>query len=281
MIQEESLNEFQKYLKKKNLSGNSITAYAGSARLYFSLYDEITPENLQKYKSALVSRYKPATVNQRIYAINHYVQFLSEKGEPISCQAEPYRLPSVKVQQKSYLNTVISNEDYETFKQRLKEEHNDFWYFIVRFLAATGARVNELVQIKVEHVNLGYLDLYSKGGKIRRIYFPDQLCDEAKEWCRSQGKKSGFLFTSKGGQRITPRGINFQLKHLAVRYGIDPSTVYPHAFRHRFAKNFLARFNDISLLADLMGHESIETTRIYLTLSSEEQQKLLDEMITW
>lgn len=72
-----------------------------------------------------------------------------------------------------------------------------------------------------------------------------------------------------------------QLKVLAIRYHIPPETVYPHSFRHRFAKNFLNKFNDISLLADLMGHESIETTRIYLTKSSLEQRKFIDKIVTW
>ena len=281
MVNDELINEFRKYLKKRNLSGNSITAYAGSVRLFFTLYNEVTPENLQHYKSYLIPRYRPATVNQRIYAINHFSRFLTETSEVDSIVLSSYRLPSVKVQQKTFLDTIISNEDYEIFKERLKEEKNYFWYFIVRFLAATGARVSELIQIKEEHLKLGYLDLYSKGGKIRRIYFPDSLCEEALAWCQDLGVESGFLFLNKGGHLITPRGINYQLKHLASRYGINPDTVYPHSFRHRFAKNFLARNNDISLLADLMGHESIETTRIYLTRSSQEQQQLLDEIITW
>lgn len=281
MLNEELLNDFKKFLKKKNLSNNTITAYAGSVRLFYSMYKEITPESLQLYKNYLITRYRPATINQRIYAMNHFSRFLAETNGEEYILVASYHLPSVKVQQKTFLDTVISNEDYELFKEKLKEEKNYFWYFIVRFLAATGARVSELIQIKVEHLNLGYLDLYSKGGKVRRIYFPDSLCEEAQEWCHSQGKRSGFLFLNKEGRLITPRGINFQLKHLARRYGIDPDTVYPHSFRHRFAKNFLACFNDISLLADLMGHESIETTRIYLTRSSQEQQQILDEIITW
>ena len=77
------------------------------------------------------------------------------------------------------------------------------------------------------------------------------------------------------------QGIRFQLKVFAARYDIDPDVMYPHSFRHRFAKNFLEKINDISLLADLMGHESIETTRIYLTRSSEEQQKLIDRVVKW
>lgn len=80
---------------------------------------------------------------------------------------------------------------------------------------------------------------------------------------------------------MTSRGISGQLKKLAIRYHIPPETVYPHSFRHRFAKNFLERFNDISLLADLMGHESIETTRIYLTRSTKEQKELIDRLVTW
>lgn len=92
---------------------------------------------------------------------------------------------------------------------------------------------------------------------------------------------SGYIFTGRNGQVITARGIRSQLKVLAKRYKIPSEQVYPHSFRHRFAKNFLEKFNDISLLADLMGHESIETTRIYLTRSSEEQQKLIDRVVKW
>ena len=116
-----------------------------------------------------------------------------------------------------------------------------FWYFVVRFLVTTGARVSELTQIKVEHLNCGYLDLYSKGGKIRRIYITNSLCNEALKWCHERGQTSGFLFLNKNGRPVTVRGIHSRLKHFAVCYGIDPDTVYPHSFRHRFAKNFLER----------------------------------------
>ena len=77
------------------------------------------------------------------------------------------------------------------------------------------------------------------------------------------------------------RSVNSQLKHYAKLYKINPKTVYPHSFRHRFAINFLKRFNDIALLADLLGHDNVETTRIYLTRSTSEQQKMIDKMVTW
>lgn len=155
------------------------------------------------------------------------------------------------------------------------------WYFVVRFLAATGARISELIKIKVEHVTLGYFDIYTKGGKIRRIYIPKKLREEATEWLSKDKRTTGYLFLNRFGERITTRGISQQLKNYAVRYGLNEKVVYPHSFRHRFAKNFLEKFNDISLLADLMGHESIETTRIYLRRTSTEQQEIVDKVITW
>ena len=191
------------------------------------------------------------------------------------------RLKSVKVQQRSYLENVISNADYTFLKNKLKKEDNLEWYFVVRFLAATGARVSELIQIKVEHVQVGYYDIYTKGGKIRRIYIPKKLRMEAEEWLKQTKRASGYLFLNRYGERITTRGISQQLKNYAEKYGLNKKVVYPHSFRHRFAKNFLEKFNDISLLADLMGHESIETTRIYLRRSSTEQQQIVDEVITW
>lgn len=101
------------------------------------------------------------------------------------------------------------------------------------------------------------------------------------EWFHLQGVKTGFLFLNRRGKPLTPRGVGSQLKAFALRYGVSPETVYPHSFRHRFAKNFLGKFDDISLLADLMGHDSIETTRIYLNRTSNEQRELIDKIVTW
>ena len=275
------IDEFQVYLKKKNQSEHTIIAYQISIRYFYVLYQTITIANLKAYRSFLITNYRPATINQRIHAMNVYLQFLEAHHQDHCPDLQSYRLRSIKIPRGSYQDSIISNEDCTLLQEKLREEGQDFWYFVVRFLVTTGARVSELVQIKVEHLRCGYLDLYSKGGKIRRIYITDTLCAEAQEWCRSRGLKSGFLFVTKSGNPVTARGIQTQLNTFAIRYGIDPNTVYPHSFRHRFAKNFLERCGDIALLADLMGHESIETTRIYLTKSSKEQQELLDELVTW
>lgn len=219
-------------------------------------------------------------VNTRIFGMNQYLLYLKEK-ELLPEELYGFKLSSVKHRQTPFLDNVITKRDYERLKRGLKKDGNMYWYFVVRFLAATGARISELIQIKVEHIRIGCIDLYSKDGKLRRIYLSESLCMEMLSWLEIQGKDSGFIFVNRHGKQITPRGISWQLKTLARRYKIPEETVYPHSFRHRFAKNFLSKFNDISLLADLMGHESIETTRLYLTQSTKEQSQLIDRIVTW
>lgn len=263
---------FEEFLKKGNLSQNTLTSYLWTVKYYTEHYDSFSKENLLAYKGFLLEYFKPKTVNLRIQGINKYLQFIHK---------DKLQLKFVKVQQKNFLENVISNADYQFLKVSLKNDGNLEWYFVVWFLAATGARVSELVQIKVEDVKLGYFDLYSKGGKLRRLYIPKILREEALLWLDSIGRKSGYLFLNRFNERITTRGIAQQLKNYAKKYGISEKVVYPHSFRHRYAKNFLEKFNDIALLADLMGHESIETTRIYLRRTASEQQELVDTIVTW
>lgn len=116
---------------------------------------------------------------------------------------------------------------------------------------------------------------------MRRIYIPSALQKETLKWMEETKKESGFLFLNKYGELITARGIAVQLKHFGSRYGLDSSVVYPHSFRHRFVKSFLERCNDIAMLADLMGHASIETTWIYLRKTSTEQQAIINKIIDW
>lgn len=264
--------EFEAHMRKGDLSENTITSYLWTTGYYLSHYEGISRENLLSYKGYLLERFKPKTVNLRIQAINKYLEFLGK---------DKLQLKFIKVQQKNFLENVISNADYMFLKSSLKKDGNKQWYFVVWYLAATGARVSELVQIKIEHVQAGYFDLYTKGGKLRRLYIPKTLKRETLGWLNEMQKTSGYMFINRFGKRITTRGISQQLKNYADKYGLDTKVVYPHSFRHRFAKNFLEKYNDIALLADLMGHESIETTRIYLRRTASEQQELVDEIVTW
>jgi len=265
-------NRYENYLRKTNLSENTITSYLWTINYYQAHYSDFSKRNLLAYKGYLIEHYKPQTVNLRIQAINKYLEFVKK---------ENLQLKFVKVQQKNFLENVVSNADYSFFKKKLKTDGHTEWYFVVWYLAATGARVSELIQIKIEHVRAGYFDLYTKGGKLRRLYIPKILKAETEIWLSERKAESGYLFLNRFGARITTRGISQQLKNYAIKYGLNPKVIYPHSFRHRFAKNFLEKYSDIALLADLMGHESIETTRIYLRRTSSEQQDIVDKVVTW
>lgn len=193
--------KFERHLRETNLSENTISSYMFAIKQFSEQYDEITKKNLREYKVWLIESYKPKTVNLRLRAINCYLESVGK---------EKWKMPFVRVQQKVFLENVISEADYEYFKKSLKKDDELFWYFVIRFLAATGARVSELIQIKVEHIKLGHLDLYSKGGKLRRIYIPQSLRNEALSWLAEKQQKSGFIFLNKYGDRITTRGISGQ-----------------------------------------------------------------------
>lgn len=266
------MKEFEKFLTHQNLTKNTIEAYKIAVVNFTKDFETITKQNLLAFKAALVDKYKGKTVNLRIQGINKYLEFIKKDN---------LKLKYIKVSQKTYLENVISDADYEFFKTKLWKEENYEWYFIVRFLGATGARVSELIQFKYEHLKRGYIDLYTKSGKIRRIFIPIKLRKKAITYYDSVNRNDGYLFLNKDGVQITTRGIAHQLKVLALKYRMNEKVVYPHSFRHRFAKNFLEKRKDIALLADLMGHESIETTRIYLRKTSEEQQEIVDSIIDW
>ncbi len=264
-----NIKAFEKELRRENYAANTIVAYKHAALDYFNHYRAFSKDNLLQYKAFLIETYHPKTVNLRIRSINKYLEFI---GRP------ELSLRSIKIPRASFLDNVISNEDYLYYKKRLRKEDDKRWYFIVWTLASTGARISELIQLKSEHIRAGYFDIYSKGGKVRRIFIPARLRRELLAWME---RDSGPLFLNHRGVPLTPRGIALRLKEFAVKYGVNAQVVHPHSFRHLFAKNFLQRNNDLVLLADLLGHDSIDTTRIYLQRSSREQRELIDRLVDW
>lgn len=263
---------FDAYLEEKHLAGNTKIAYLTAVRQFEKKFGSFSKENLENYRNWMKETYSPRTVNLRVCGMNCYLEWLRKPQ---------WKLKAVRVQQNAFLENVISDKDYRFIRNRLKQDGKMMWYFIVRYMAATGMRVSELLQMKAEDVKAGHVDLYAKGGKMRRIYIPNELQKETLSWTRSLSRESGFLFISKKGTRMTPGGLYCQLKKLGKRYGISPLVMHPHSFRHRFAKNFLERCNDLSFLADLMGHENTETTRIYLRKTSNEQADLVSRVVDW
>ena len=268
----QSVVKFTQWLHDANLSQNTVLAYEKAVEGFYRQHARLTKDNLLSYREYLIANFAPKTVNLLIQGLNKYLTFL---GKP------DLRLKTILIPRKTFVDNVISLEDYLFLKNQLRAEQNMQWYFVVRYLAATGARVSELVQIKIEHIPSGHVDIYAKGGKLRRLYIPTELGQETLRWLKECHRETGYLFINRYGNRISTRGIYWQLKKYGERYGLNPQVVYPHSFRHMYAKAFLRKQNDLSLLADLLGHESIETTRIYLRQSATEQHDMIDRIVTW
>lgn len=268
------LRSFDKWMQRCNLSDATIKSYTRTMEYYFKKYNALSKHNLLAYKDYLINReYAPKTINSRINALNKYCDF---------CNRKSLKLSLVKVQNKPFLDNIISEEDYKYFVRKLKEDEDYGTYFLVKFMACTGARVSELIKFKVEHVYTGYMDIYAKGGKFRRVYIPTRLRNEAIKWFEATGREEGLIFKNKNGETIGTTGVSYKIKQAAKRYKrLDLKSIYPHSFRHYFAIHFLRKHYDLLLLADVLGHNSLETTKIYTRMSSAEQASIINEVVDW
>lgn len=263
---------FDTYLSAHNLAPSTIHIYHYTVEQFLQRYTRLTYRNLQLYKVYLIEHYKPQTVNLRIRALNSYLEYRGADICPLSM---------VKVQQKTYLDKIITQADYEYLKRRLWEDGEYNYFYLVWLTAVTGVRVSELVSFRVEDIRLGHKDVYSKGNKMRRVYIPTRVKSAVLVWLDREHRSTGPLFLNRYGSALSVTGVRSRLKDFAARYNLDPEVMYPHSFRHRFAKNFIEHSGDITLLSDLLGHESLETTRIYLRRSSTEQSRIVNQVVNW
>lgn len=282
---------YEEYLQKRGLSQNTIRSYVLTAGQLDELCPVIDRRSLACFRETLARKYAPASVNQKIQAANSYLDY---RG------LGHLRIRSVGVPSRRYLQKTLSLSDYGRLKSWLRKNELRTYYFSVQIMAKTGVRVSELMRLTVNDARKGYGDVCGKGGKLRRVYFPGGLQTELEEWLDSREPKfishdsrhvtgtitSGQeakqpLMLNRFGKPLSPRGLSGQLKIYAQRCGVNPTLVHPHAFRHLFARQFLAHGGDIALLADLLGHSSLETTRIYLRQTAEEQRACIDELICW
>lgn len=266
------ITNFSEYLINSGLSKNTINSYCYSVSNFTTKYPIWNKQNLLAHRDYLVTNLKPNTVNLRIHGINKYLDFI---------QKPDLKLSFIKIQQRSFLENIISDYEYLQLKNHLLTHKNKKWYFIIVLLGTSGVRISELLQISVIDITVGYMDLYSKCGKIRRVYFLDSLCRELLLWLNSERIYEGNIFLNKNRLPITARGISYQLKKFSAELHIRPDKIHPHSFRHYFAKKFLQKSNDLAMLADILGHSSIETTRIYLRKTSDEQHNIINQLVTW
>ena len=268
------LDGFRQFLDEEEMSRNTLNAYMHAAKLYAAKYDEITKGNLIEFKREQLMRYKPATVNLRIAALLAYCRFARI----------PMRLKAVKVQKRSSIENVISAEQLDTLLRGLDRDNNRCWKVNIMMLAATGMRISEALRITKRDVLAGSVTLNTKD-HVRTIYFPDALVKAIRGDLAALAPSDvvirGHCQNKRKTQPVTEAGFRVVLKVFATRYGIPVEVMHPHSFRHFFAIEFLKRKNDIALLADLLGHSSINMTQIYLRQSRETQKEAVDGAVDW
>ena len=277
-ISNEILKIFNNYLIDLEESENTIKQYEYSLKNYTEeMGNLISKENLRKYKEILLRKRKPKTVNVRIAGIIKFIKFYANYKK--DKRYEEIIIKNVKMQNKTYLNNVISVKEFREMYRYAKQNKKEKYYFIIKFMGYTGARISEVIKTDVNSVIRGYLEVISKGGKFRRIYIPENLQKELIKWIKEKNIE-GYIFKNKYGQVISARGISEELKKIAIRLNINIKKVHPHSFRHMFAINFLKNNKDITLLADLLGHSNLDTTKIYLRRTEEEQKEIINS-INW
>lgn len=270
------IDKFEDYLFELELSQNTIDAYMLSIRQFFDRFDDFNKKNIIAFKNYLLDErgLKPKTVNIRLNGLNQYARFLGKLD---------LQVKTIKVPKQTKTDNAITVREYNKLLKCIQEDkrliEREKWLMIVKTLAMTGARINEFLRFQKKHIIKGVAELPTKG-KYRRIYFPKKLQIELLEYCKEMSYED-FVFLSKYGTPITSRGVSQMLRNLGKRYDIREEVMHPHAFRHLFAIEFLKRNKNIALLADLMGHDNIATTAIYLQLSEKEQRRQLDKAVDW
>ena len=272
ILNKEIEKEFENFLIDCEESENTIKQYKYSLKTYKREIGQVlNKSNLKKYKEVLLSKRKPKTVNVRIAGIIKFIKFYADYKK--DKRYEEIIIKNVKMQNKTYLNNVISLEEFKQMYDKVKNTKREKYYYLIKFMGYTGARISEVIKLDVTSVKNGYMETISKGSKFRRIYIPKDFQNELMKYIDDKHIEDKLF-------NITPRGISNMLKKIAEELNIDLKKVHPHSFRHMFAINFLKDNKDITLLADLLGHSNLDTTKIYLRRTEEEQRKIINN-INW
>ena len=230
----------------------------------------VTKESATAWKACLLNRdYAPRTINSMLAALNSFFRFMDWN----------IKVRFLKVQRQIFRDSSreLTKEEYDRLLTAARESGQERLALIMETLCATGIRVSELRYITVEAALAGRATITLKG-KIRTILLPAKLCRKLVKYARKQKTASGEIFLTKSGRPITRRQVWFELKRLCKAAGVEPTKVFPHNLRHLFATTFYRAQRDIVRLADMLGHSSIDTTRIYLMVSGAEQQRQLDRL---
>lgn len=261
-IQEMKLNELtERTLKKYESDINQFIKEANISNI-----DQLKKESLIEYKSIIQEKYKTASINNKIIIINKFIDYLN---------LPELKLKQIKQQKKTSLENVLNESDYNRLLRLAERLGKIRTLYIMKTLAGTGIRIDELKYITVEAIKKGYTQVENKG-KIRDIIISKNLSKELKSYCKEQDIKEGILFASNTGKPLDKAYIWRELQYIAGQARVRKDKVHAHSFRHLFAKTYLRDGGNITHLADLLGHSSLDTTRIYTMQTKDEHRAILD-----
>ena len=268
----EQITAYGCWLRQEERAPGTIEKYLRDIRGFFAWLDgrTVTKEIVTDWKEQLQTEKATSTVNGALAAINGLFRFLGW---------EDCRVRFLKVQRRLFRDSKreLTRNDYERLITTARERGQDRLALLMETICATGIRVSEVQYITVEAAKEGRTEISLKG-KIRTIILPAKLCRKLLKYAKKNKTVSGEVFLTRNGKPLSRRQIWAEMKALCKYAGVEPSKVFPHNLRHLFAKAFYRACKDIVKLADVLGHSSIETTRIYLLTSGVEHQRQLDRL---
>ena len=269
----EQITAFERYLRTEERSSGTIEKYLRDVRAFAVWLNGriVTKETAAGWKEHLLDRhYAPVTINSMLAAINAFFRFVGW---------EDCRVKFLKIQRRMFreASRELSREEYDRLLSTAHTLGRDRLALLMETICASGICVSEVRYITVEAARQGQTEIALKG-KIRTILLPDKLCRKLLKYARHKKIASGEIFRTESGKSLGRRQIWAEMKQLCKYAGVAPSKVFPHNLRHLFATTFYRACRDISRLADVLGHSSIETTRIYLLTTGSEQVKQMDQL---
>ena len=267
-----TIAEFKEHLILEERSGATVEKYIRDV-MAFSVFAggaKISKETVIAYKKHLQENYAVRSVNSMLASINSLFAFLGWHD---------LKVKALKLQQQVYCpeEKELTKAEYARLCRAAYYKHNERLNLILQTICGTGIRVSELQFITVEAVKQGEAVVNCKA-KTRSVFIVKELKQKLLRYAKEQNIKSGMIFITRTGRPISRTNIWREMKALCEEAGVNPQKVFPHNLRHLFARVFYGIEKDIAKLADILGHSSINTTRIYIISTGTEHRKRMENM---
>ncbi len=266
------IKDFEIELRNDEKSDNTIEKYIRDVRAFetFANDNEITKTLVLEYKSRLEQKYELTSANSMLAAINSFFKFVGW----YDCCVKQFKL-----QKKTYCSegSELTKQEYIALIKTAEQKKNERLSLLIQTICGTGIRVSELQFITVEAINRGEAIVSCKG-KTRKVFIVSALCKKLFRYTKEQGITTGAIFITKIGKPMNRSNIWREMKSLCKQAAVNPNKVFPHNLRHLFARTFYGIEKDIAKLADILGHTSINTTRIYIITTGAEHRRKIENM---